>query len=109
MARSSIRLTSSPAALRTGAFFRTSAGLIEIPATALPMRPDLLGDGRAGIEHASGVWLREPVRETTIFAEQYDFSLSLLLLEDARFVFHDEGGPEPDTYDRFVLAQHRRR
>lgn len=99
---------SSESALRTGAFFRTSAGPIEIPAAALPLRPELLIDGRASIDHGHGVWLREPVSETTVFAEQYDFSLSLLLLEDARYVSHDDGEPESDTYDRFVPAERRR-
>jgi hypothetical protein len=36
-------------------------------------------DGRAGVE--AGVWFAEPVREMTIFAEQYDFAVTLLLLE----------------------------
>jgi hypothetical protein len=30
----------------------------------------------------AGVWLREPVREMTIFADQYDFAISLLMLAD---------------------------
>ncbi|MGH6866007.1 MAG: ImmA/IrrE family metallo-endopeptidase [Methyloceanibacter sp.] len=99
---------SSDPALRTGAFFRTSAGPVEIPATALPLQPGLLVDGRGSIDHPAGVWLRESAKETTVFAEQYDFSLSLLLLEDARYVFHDEGEPDSDTYDRFVPAARRR-
>ena len=75
---------SSDPAWRTGAFFKTSAGPIEVPATALPSRPELLVEGRATIDHPRGVWLREPAREMTILAEQYDFALSLLLLDDAR-------------------------
>ncbi|WP_413874660.1 ImmA/IrrE family metallo-endopeptidase [Albidovulum sp.] len=99
---------SSTPALRSGAYFRTSAGPIEIPAAALPLRPDLLVDGRGSIEHGPDTWLRDPVRETTIFAEQYDFSLSLLQLDDAQFFFHEEGESEPDMYDRFVPAAQRR-
>jgi len=101
---------SSEPALRTGAFFRTRSGPgpIEIPAAALPLHPELLVDGRGSIEHARGIWLREPVRETTVFAEHYDFSLSLLTLDDARFVFHEDAEPESDTYDRFVPAERRR-
>jgi hypothetical protein len=99
---------SSTPALKSGAFFRTSAGPIEIPAASLPLNPGLLADGRASIDHAAGAWFREPVREMTVFAEQYDFAISLLLLDDAApFGWFDEE-PEPDTYDRFVPAARRR-
>ncbi len=99
---------SSDPALHTGGYFRTSAGPIEIPAAALARHPDLLVDGRASIEHPRGVWLREPVRETTIFAEHYDFALSLLQLEDAHSRFHDGEDAELDTYDQFVPVERRR-
>jgi hypothetical protein len=71
---------SSMPALKSGAYFRTSRGPIEIPAASLAARQDLLVDGRAGIDLPVGTWFNEPVREMTIFAEQYDFVLSLLLL-----------------------------
>jgi hypothetical protein len=44
----------------------------------------------------------------TIFTEQYDFALSLLLLDDTRPAYFAEAESEPDTYDRFVSAQRRR-
>jgi hypothetical protein len=99
---------SSTPALRSGAYFKTSTGPIEIPASSLPLHPEVLVDGRASIDHPRGVWLSEPVGETTILAEQYDFSLSLLQLDEARSIYHDEGEPEPDTYDRFVPTTRRR-
>lgn len=99
---------SSDPAWRTGAFFKPSAGSIEIPAAALPSRPELLIDGRGMIDHPRGVWLHEPVREITVFAEYYDFSLSLLLLDDGRPIFLEEAEPEPDTYDKFVPVTRRR-
>ena len=68
--------------------FRTSAGPIEIPASSLPTNPQLLTDGSGEIEHPPGVWLRERVREMAIIAEQYDFSLSLLLLDDAQTPYY---------------------
>ena len=37
----------------------------------------------------------------TIFAEQYDFAVTLLLLED-RVGWVPAEEPEEDTYDRFV-------
>ena len=48
---------SSEAALQTGAFFRTSAGPIEIPAASLPAGQGLLVDGRASADHDRGVWV----------------------------------------------------
>jgi len=99
---------SSTPALKTGAFFRTSAGPIEIPSASLPVTQDLLVDGRASIDHGEGIWFREPVREMTVFAEQYDFAISLLLLNDAApFVSFDEES-EPDTYDKMVPEERRR-
>ena len=64
--------------------------------------------GRDSIDHAPGAWFREPVREMTVFAEQYDFAISLLLLDDeAPFGWFDEEA-EPDTYDRFGPVARRR-
>jgi hypothetical protein len=68
--------------LRTGAFFRTSGPPIAIPADSLVSRQDMIVDGRAGITLPTGGWFPEAVREMTIFAEQYDFAVTLLLLED---------------------------
>jgi hypothetical protein len=98
---------SSDQAWRTGAFFKTSGRPIEIPHSSLPLNPQMLVDGRGDVDHPRGVWLREPAREMTILAEHYDFSLSLLLLDDARPYF-DDAESEVDTYDRFVPAAGRR-
>src|SRR5439155_9317405 len=73
---------SSDTALKTGAFFRTSGTPVEIPAPSLAATRDQLADGRTGVLHAPGVWFDQEVREMTIFSEQYDFTVTLLLLED---------------------------
>ncbi len=99
---------SSTAALRTGAFFRTSDGPIEIPEISLPNQQDLLVDGRASVDHGAGVWLREPVREMTVFAERYDFAISLLLLEDTAPSGSFDADQEPDTYAKMVPEERRR-
>ncbi len=99
---------SSEPAHKTGAYFRTSAGPIEIPEASLAARQDLIVDGRRGIEHGAGVWLREPTRELTIFSEQYDFVISLLLLEDAPPFAIEEAEPEVDTYDKLAAPARRR-
>lgn len=80
---------SSASALKTGAFYRTSRGPIEIPATSQAAIQDMLIDSRTGIQHAAGVWFNETVCEMTLFAEQYDFVITLLTLEDTR------GGYQP--------------
>ena len=50
----------------------------------------------------------EPAREMTVFAEQYDFAISLLLLDDARPFSSYDAEPELDTYDRMVPEARRR-
>ncbi len=95
----------SDAALKTGAFFRTSGAPVEIPVASLAASQDQLVDGRAGVLHGPGVWFHEEVREMTIFSDQYDFTITLLLLEDRDRYMQLEPDPEEDTYDRF--AGHR--
>jgi hypothetical protein len=92
----------SQAALTTGAFFRTSGSPIAIPANSLAGRQDMMVDGRAGVDLPPGVWFPEPVREMTIFAEQYDFAVTLLLLEN-EYRYRQLGEErEEDVYDRFM-------
>lgn len=92
----------SERALKTGAFFRTSTGPIEIPVASLAGSKDLLVDGRSGVNHPPGVWFPEELREMTIFAEQYEFTMSLLLLENRDRYIPLEAEPEEDTYDRIT-------
>lgn len=73
---------SSDAALKTKAYFKTSLGPIEVPAKSLVGRHDLAADVRSGIDLPADVWFKEPVREMTIFAEHYDFAISLLMLSN---------------------------
>ena len=87
---------SEPAA-KTGAVFRTAGGPIEIPSASLAATQDLLVDGRTGVLHGPGVWFGEELREMTIFSEQYDFTITLLLLEDRDRYIPLEPEPEPDT------------
>lgn len=97
----------STPALHSGAFFRTSGAPMEVPALSLVGRQDQ-NAGKAGIEHSGGIWFREPVREMTIFAEQYDFAVSLLLLEEQDRLFHLPAVAEPDAFDRMNPAPQRR-
>lgn len=98
----------SSSALKTGAFFRTSGGPIEVPRTSIVGRQDLLVDGKIGVDHGAGVWFGEPVREMTIFAEQYDFAVSLLLLEDQTRRNRLDVEPEQDIFAKISPAPDRR-
>jgi hypothetical protein len=95
---------SSENALRTGAYFKTAGRPpVEVPASSLAANHGKLEAGQAEMQHAAGVWLREPTCEMALHAEQYDFVLSLLILDDEppRSV-PDDPDEYGDTYDRFV-------
>jgi hypothetical protein len=93
---------SSKSALRTGAFFRTAnRPPVAIPTASLPLNPQALVNGRGDVWHDRDVWLPEPVREIALSPDQYDFSLSLLLLNDAPERDFEKEDDEVDTYDRF--------
>jgi hypothetical protein len=97
---------SSGAALRSGIYFRTSAGPIPVPENSLVSRQDMRIDGKKGIEMPAGVWFGEPLREMTVFADQYDFAVTLLLLgNDTMPRWQQDAPEEPDAYDRFTNAQ----
>ncbi|QIA21776.1 ImmA/IrrE family metallo-endopeptidase [Mesorhizobium sp. AA22] len=99
----------SAAAHRSGAFFRTSNVTVPVPDNSLAANTQNLVGGRGDVDHRAGVWLADPVREMTIHAEQYDFSISLLTLDDAtpRFTQPDEER-EPDASDRFAAKPRER-
>jgi hypothetical protein len=99
---------SSSSALKTGAFFKTSGTPIDVPACSLAVNQDHLIDGQANIDHNGGVWFREPVREMTLFAERYDFSISLLLLEDAAPFGSFDADTEPDVFAKMKPEVRRR-
>lgn len=70
---------SSEPALKTGAYFRTSRGPISVPAKSLAARGV---NNESMIELEPGVWFKdEPCREMAVLSEQYEFTISLLLLE----------------------------
>ncbi len=80
---------SSDRALKTGAYFATSKRTIALPGQSLAARRDTSIDGRVGIDLPAGIWLNEEVREMTIFADQYDFAITLLILpQDAPSIWN---------------------
>lgn len=88
---------SSYAAMRTGVFFRTANDVVEVPEQSLAARQDMTFDNRAGAAIPSGVWFQEEVKEMTVFSEQYDMVMSLLLLDDAEsgWLAQDDATEDP--------------
>lgn len=82
---------SSAMALRTGAYFRTSAGPIAIPVASLAAQPSS-AERQAARQHDGGIWFPEPVVEMTVLSEQYEFAISLLLLSNDPPPFEDRFG-----------------
>lgn len=71
---------SSAAALKTGAFFRTSGAPIPAPEGSLAANG--ISDS-SSIELPQGTWLKdEPCLEMAVSSEQYGFTISLLLLSN---------------------------
>lgn len=89
---------SSDPAFKAGAFFRTSAGPIEIPAGSVAADESIRHE-RSGIVLPASTWwpTAEPavqVREMKISADQYDSTLTLLVLPHSGSVW----GPWPGAH-----------
>lgn len=92
----------SECALRTGAFLQTSGPPVPVPGVSLAALQDMLVDGRVGVDLPVGLWFPEPVREMIMFAEQRDFAVTLLLLENRDRWERPDSEPEQDVYERFT-------
>jgi len=96
---------SSPRALKTGAFFRTSRGPIPVPQGSVAAREIAIDSPRAGADLPAGVWFQEPCQEMTIFSENYDFTISLLQLQnDSPRQYSDDD--EDKNYDLLDSIRH---
>lgn len=92
---------SSPAALRTGAYFKTvGRPPVPVPATSLAAQPELMEKSRGQMAHDSDAWFAEPCEEIALASDQYDFTISLLHLERViRFSRFDEAEEDEDSFD----------
>ncbi len=90
---------SSKLALRTAAFFRTSRGPIPLPDRSVAARRLMIPNSRAPTDHPPGVWFAEPCVEMTVFADNYDFSVSLLQLPSDSGRLHFGSDDEEPTED----------
>ena len=93
----------SDAAFKSGLYLAYKQKTIELPAQSLAARRDPFFDNMAGTDHAADVWpFREGVRESTLLADAYDTTISLLLFSDEVPIrYFGEETPEEDTFDRF--------
>lgn len=89
---------SSGSALRTGAYFKTAGRPpIAIPSLSIAASPGILNSGFA--EHDGGVWFAEPCEEIALASDHYDFTISLLHLEDAEWRNRLDEEPTGDALD----------
>lgn len=99
---------SSKAALRTGAFFRTSGSPIPIPEGSVAARKSVIALPREGVDLPGGIWFEEPCSEITIFSENYDFTISLLQLQNdaGRSCHLDDGEGETEDLASAIRRNH---
>ncbi len=100
---------SNNAAVKSGAYFATRKNTIELPGKALAHSNNVWAMSQQRTAMAQSWFPREPanmpVTEMIRVAELYDYTLTLLLLPDAK-----RGSPqhddelEEDTYDRFIRS-----
>ena len=96
---------SSKAALRTGAFFRTSHGPIPTPERSVAGRNSITVPMRDGTELPAGIWFAEPCTEMTIFSENYDFTISLIQLQNDGGHSYSNNTDEEQTEDLASVIQ----
>lgn len=91
---------SSESALKTGAFFRTAnRPPVPIPEASLAAQGNIAERAKETLELDAGTWFaNEPCEETAIFSKQYDFTISLLHLDDESPFFKSEQN-EQDSLD----------
>jgi hypothetical protein len=96
---------SSGPALRTGAYFKTAGRPpIAVPLLSVAAGPGILNGSFT--EHDGGVWFAEPCEEIALASDHYDFTISLLHLEDAEWRIRLD---EEATEDALDLMQRRLR
>lgn len=100
---------SSDKLYKSGVFLRCKQETIELPAASLAARKDKALDNQAGVYHEANVWpFNEPVQESTLLADFYDMTISLLLFGDYVPVRgFEDAEEEEDTFDRLTKMSSR--
>ncbi len=97
---------SSEPAFKSGAYFATRKTTVELPSQSLAARHVDVATGRQGLVHPAGIWLQEEVTELVVTSEQYDLTMSLLLLNDNKPRW--TGEPAGEEEDSVAIALDRR-
>ena len=94
---------SSDPALKSGLFLKVkNRPPIELSAGSLARQRDKIPNSNFAADHDAHVWFNQPCREQVLFADQYDFTISLLHFDDAGSTFIvEEEECEEDTFERF--------
>jgi len=90
-------------ALKSGKFIKT-VGLppIPLPQTSAASSGVTDSGNKIEINHAPGIWWPdEPVKEMTVFSRNYDFVITLLVLDDYPPGSHQTGFEDPEPFDSF--------
>jgi hypothetical protein len=89
---------STKSALKTGTYYRTAnRPPIEVPSASLAATAGF-GGGTLVAEHDSA-WFGEPSMEIALVSDQYDFTISLVHLEEAAWRSWQDEESEIDTLD----------
>lgn len=94
---------SSKRALRSGAYIKTAGAPVELPIMSAAQTGAPASTERRGVKLPPNVWFNEDSREMVVRSEQYDFTISLVLLPNHGPSRWDEEGPdEEDTFTRMT-------
>ena len=92
---------SSTPALKTGAFFRTAnRPPVPVPDSSLAAKSSIIGNPTYSANHDQGIWFSESCEEMALVSDQYDFTISLLHLDEKSSSFVSEEEPEEDVITR---------
>ena len=98
-----LRARSSNNAFKSGVFFRTAnVEPVPIPEASMPMRPSHLAGKTDTVTHDAGIWFRDPCEEVALRSDHFDFSISLLHLDNAAQRYAIEEEPDEDSYDSMI-------
>lgn len=99
---------SNQAAFKSGAFFATRKKTIAVPRASVTHSGNCIATSQTEMVNAQLWFPREsnkvPLTEMTMVSDQYDYTLTLLLMPDVdwRSPQHADEEAEEDTFDRFV-------
>lgn len=84
-------------AFNSGKYFATRKDCIEIPKDSIASKAFYSPSARSGVHHKSGIWFEnDPVIEFSIYSDEYDKTITVLILNDTRISHHKNTDEEED-------------